>query len=116
MNKVILIGRATTDIELKTTQSNKSVCTFSLAVDKPKREDGADFIRCVGWNSIAELLSKHVSKGDRVGVIGRLQIRQWQDKNGNNRIEYEINVSEVELLGGKRPQQEQPDDDTDLPC
>ena len=120
MNKVEIIGRTTTDIELRTTSSMKSVCSFSMAVDKRKKEDGADFINFVAWGNVAELLSKYVPKGTLLGVVGRLQTRSYE-KNGEKRTAYEVNVEEITFIEPKKKEQqtekEQPAeaDDVDLP-
>lgn len=98
MNAVNLTGRLTADVELKTTQNGKSVCTYTLAVNRPKVKDTTDFISCVTWNQGAEYLSKYASKGDKVGVTGVLTSRKWQDQNGNNRVSIEVVTDTVEIL------------------
>lgn len=98
MNAVNLTGRLTSDIELKTTQNGKSVCSYTLAVNRPKVKDTTDFIVCVTWNQGAEYLSNYAHKGDKVGVTGVLTSRKWQDQNGNNRISYEVVTDTVEIL------------------
>ena len=98
MNAVNLTGRLTGDLELKTTQNGKSVCSYTLAVNRPKVKDTTDFIVCVTWNQGAEYLSKYASKGDKVGVTGVLTSRKWQDQNGNNRVSFEVVTDTVEIL------------------
>ena len=98
MNAVNLTGRLTSDVELKTTQNGKSVCSYTLAVNRPKVKDVADFIVCVTWNQGAEYLGKYAHKGDKVGITGVLTSRRWQDQNGNNRISYEVVTDTVEIL------------------
>lgn len=98
MNAVNLTGRLTSDVELKTTQNGKSVCTYTLAVNRPKVKDTTDFINCVTWNQGAEYLGKYASKGDKVGVTGVLTSRKWQDQNGNNRVSFEVVTDTVEIL------------------
>lgn len=98
MNVVTLIGRLTNDVELKTTQNGKSVCSYTLAVNRPKVKDVTDFITCVTWNQGAEYLGKYAHKGDRVGVTGVLTSRKWQDQNGNNRVSFEVVTDTVEIL------------------
>ena len=74
MNKVELIGRLTAQPQLKYTNSNKPVCSFSVAVNKRiNGENNADFINCVAWNTTAEFVSKYFNKGQAIAVIGRLQ-------------------------------------------
>ena len=98
MNAVNLTGRLTSDVEIKTTQNGKSVCSYTLAVNRPKVKDTTDFIVCVTWNQGAEYLGKYAHKGDRVGITGVLTSRSWQDKNGNNRISFEVVTDTVEIL------------------
>ena len=98
MNAVNLTGRLTSDVELKTTQNGKSVCSYTLAVNRPKVKDTTDFITCVTWNQGAEYLGKYARKGDKVGVTGVLTSRKWQDQNGNNRVAFEVVTDTVEVL------------------
>lgn len=98
MNTINLTGRLTNDVELKTTQNGKSVCSYNLAVNRPKVKDTTDFITCVTWNQGAEYLSKYAHKGDKVGITGVLTSRKWQDQNGNNRIAFEVVTDTVEIL------------------
>ena len=104
MNAVNLTGRLTSDIELKTTQNGKSVCSYSLAVNRPKVKDTTDFIVCVTWNQGAEYLNKYAHKGDKVGITGVLTSSKWQDQNGNNRIAYEVVTDTVEILSSAQNQ------------
>ena len=98
MNAVNLTGRLTSDVELKTTQNGKSVCSYTLAVNRPKVKDTTDFINCVTWNQGAEYLGKYARKGDKVGITGVLTSRKWQDQNGNNRVAFEVVTDTVEVL------------------
>lgn len=98
MNAVNLTGRLTNDVEPKTTQSGKSVCSYTLAVNRPKVKDTTDFITCVTWNQGAEYLGKYAHKGDKVGITGVLTSRKWQDQNGNNRVSFEVVTDTVEVL------------------
>jgi len=105
MNACQLIGRMGKDPDLKYTTSNTPVLTFSLAVDRRKTEDGkkeVDWIACVAWNATAELISKYASKGDQIGVAGRIQTRSWDDNDGKKRSVTEVLVTEITLLGGKK--------------
>lgn len=105
MNKVILIGRLTANPELRYTTSNNAVTTFSIAVDRNfKNESGnyeTDFINVVAWNKKAELIHEYVQKGDLIGVIGRLQVRTYQNERGENRRATEVVLEEVEFLKTK---------------
>lgn len=106
MNKVIEIGRATKDVELKVTPTGKSAVTFSIAVKRNfKNAEGnyeSDFFDCTAFGKLAETISRYVHKGDMVGVIGRLQSRSYTDKSGNNRKVTEIIVEELEFLQQKK--------------
>ena len=87
MNVCVLLGRLTKDPELKTTQSGKSVVTFSLAVDGFK---DTDFIDCVAWNATAENLAKFKKKGEQIALTGRITTRSYEDRNGNKRKAVEV--------------------------
>ena len=106
MNNVNLLGRITADIELKHTPSNVAVVSFSLAVDRGyKNDDGTkqtDFIDIVAWRNTAEFISKYFSKGQRVAIQGRLQTRDWEDKNGNKRKAVEVVVDNAYFADGKK--------------
>ncbi len=109
MNKVLLIGRLTANPELRYTISNNAVTTFSIAVDRNfKNEDGnkeADFINIVAWNKKAEFINQYLKKGDKVGIIGRLQVRSYQNDKGQNRYVTEVVADEVEFLNTKKPEE-----------
>lgn len=106
MNKVILMGRLTANPELKHTNSNLPVVNFSLAVNRSYVKQGeerkADFIDIVCWRSTAEFVSKYFFKGQQVAVVGKLQVRDWQDKEGNKRRAYEVVADEVFFADSKR--------------
>lgn len=97
-NNITLTGRLTADPELKTTPNGVSVCSFTLAVKRPRTSDTTDFIPCQAWRQSAEYLSKYGAKGNMVAVTGSLTTRKWQDQNGNNRINYDVTCDTVELL------------------
>ena len=105
MNKIILLGRLTKSPEVRYTQSQKVVCSFALAVDRPfssqngKRE--ADFIPVVVWGKVAELCGNSLAKGHRLLVEGRLQIRNYTDKDGQRRYVTEVIASNVEFIERK---------------
>lgn len=105
MNKVILMGRLTKDPEVKQTPSNISVCSFSIAVDRRfKTQDGkreTDFINCVAWRQLAELLGNYFHKGSRIAIVGSLQSRSYDDQNGQKRTVTEVVVEEVEFVDTK---------------
>ena len=105
MNKVLLIGRLTANPECRYTASNTAVTSFTLAVDRSfKNESGnkeADFINIVAWNKKAELINEYVAKGDLIGVIGKLQVRSYQNDKGENRRVTEVVLEEIEFLQSK---------------
>ena len=105
MNSTNMIGRLTAEPELRRTTDGTAVCTFTLAVRRPRVKDTSDFIDCVAWRQSAEYLSQYGHKGDIVAVSGPLQSRKWKDKNDNNRINWEIQAESVELLSSKKDSQ-----------
>lgn len=102
MNSVNITGRVTNDIELKTTQQGTSVCSFTVAVDRPAVKDKTDFIDCVAWRQKAEFLSKYFAKGDGIEITGVLTTRNYEDKNGNKRKAVEVVCDQVSFPKGKR--------------
>ncbi len=105
LNSVVLMGRLVADPELKTTQSNKSVTSFVLAVDrgyvKSGEERQTDFIDVVAWNQTAEFITRYFKKGSMIALQGSLQTRTYQDKSGNKRKTVEVKVSNVSFCGSK---------------
>jgi len=109
MNKVILIGRLTKDVELKYTQTNNTaVASFSLAVSrrfvKPGEERQADFFNIIAWNKLAETISKYLFKGNQVTISGRLETRSWDDENGKKHYVTEVIAEEVDFIETKNRQ------------
>ncbi len=107
LNKVILMGRLTRDPELRHTQSGVPVVSFSLAVDRgfTRKDDSqqtVDFINIVAWRNTAEFVSKWFSKGQLVAVSGRLQVRNYKDKDGNNRTACEVVADECFFADSKK--------------
>ncbi len=101
-NKVIIIGNISNDIELKQTQGGTSVCSFNVAVNRFSKDPNdakVDFFTVVAWQAKAEFVSRYFSKGKPILVCGRLENRQWTDKNGNKRISTEIIAEEVSFVG-----------------
>ena len=105
LNKVILGGRLTSDIELKQTTSGFSVCSFSLAVNRRGKDAGTDFIDCQAWRQTAEFLSRYFSKGSSLCVVGSLQKSEWTDKNGQKRYKTEVVVDEAMFVDSKNDAQ-----------
>ena len=96
LNKIFLMGRLTRDPELRRTGSGVAVTSFTVAVDRDFSKDNeVDFIDCVAWRQAGEFVSKHFSKGSMIVVSGRLQIRNWTDKDGNKRRTAEVNADNV---------------------
>lgn len=103
-NKVILGGRLTADVELKQTTSGISVCTFDIAVNRKAAKDQpqkSDFITCQAWRQTAEFVSRYFKKGSSICVVGSLQKREWEDKNGNKRYSTEVMVDEAMFVDSK---------------
>ena len=90
----------TKDIELKHTQSDKAVASFTLAVDK--YGEGADFINCIVWGKNAENLAKYQGKGSLIGLYGRIQTRTYEDAKGNKQYITEVVADSIEFLGTKK--------------
>ena len=106
LNKIFLMGRLTRDPELRRTQSGTAVTSFSLAVDRDfKSQSGekeTDFIDIVAWRNTAEFVSKYFTKGRMAVVEGRLQIRDWTDRDGNKRRSAEVVADNVYFGDSKR--------------
>ena len=118
LNKIILIGRLTADPDLRYTPSESiPVAQFTLAVDRPFKSGGekeTDFIRIVTWRTLAENCSKYLSKGRLVAVDGRLQIRSYEDRDGNRRTIAEVVANEVKFLESGSKQNKPSSDDFDV--
>ena len=129
LNKIVLQGRLTRDPEMRQTASSQNVTSFSLAVDRDFNNNGerqTDFIDCVAWRNTAEFVSRYFVKGQLVAIVGRLQIREWTDKDGNRRQTAEIVVENAYFAESKKrtnesaaltdaPELEELDDDAELP-
>lgn len=105
INRAVVCGRLVRDPELRRTQNGTPVTSFTLAVNRTfKNADGqqeADFLNCVAWNKTAEIVDQYCSKGNLVGVEGRLQSRSYQDNQGNNRTVVEIIADQVQFMQSK---------------
>ena len=99
INNVTITGRATKDVEVRATPSGTNVTTVSLAVNS--FNDKVNYFDVIAWDKTAEIIGKYVSRGRQLCVVGRLQQRKWQDKDGNNRYSVEIIANQVKLLGGQ---------------
>lgn len=106
LNQIVLMGRLTRDPELRHTQSGLSVTSFTIAVDRDFGQNGeekqTDFIDIVAWRNTAEFVSKYFTKGRMAVVNGRLQIRDWTDKDGNKRRNAEVLADRVYFGDSKR--------------
>lgn len=106
INKVILTGRLTGTPELKKTSSDVSVSAFSVAVQRQfKDKQGnypADFINCVAWRNTAEFIAKYFEKGNLIALVGELQSRNYEDKQGNKRTAFEVICSEAHFVESKQ--------------
>ncbi len=105
INRVVLVGRLTKDVELRRTPSGAAVASFTLAVDNPtfgaNREKTSSFINCTAWNGAAEILGKYCRKGSQLGVDGRLQTRSYDRKDGTKAYVTEVIVENITLCGSK---------------
>ena len=129
LNNVIIMGRLTRDPELRRTQGGTAVTSFTMAVDRDfKSQSGekeTDFIDVVAWRNTGEFAAKYLAKGRMAAVEGRIQVRDWQDKDGNRRKSVEVVADNVYFADSKRdskPQESRDDqafdeieDDGDLP-
>lgn len=114
MNKVFLVGRFTATPELRTTTSNLSVTSFTLAVQKSFNKDQTDFINCVAWKQNAEFICKYFEKGKPILIEGFLQVRSYEDKDGVKRYVTEVVVDRSEFcLGSKSESQSGTEPKTD---
>src|SRR5690625_1719865 len=109
MNITVLVGRLTRDSELRYTQNGTAVDNFNLAVDRPfSKEKETDFINCVAWRKQAENLANYMKKGSRIGVDGRIQTRNYEDKDGKRIYVTEVVADNIQFLDS-RNNSEKPD-------
>ena len=104
INKAILAGRLTADVELKQTPNGVSVCSFNLAVNRKFQREGeqqTDFISCVAWRNTAEFISKYFKKGSSLCIVGNIQTRTWTDQNNQKRFATEVIVDEAMFVDSK---------------
>lgn len=103
INAVVLMGRLVRDPEIRTTTSGKSVCSFSLAVERDfqREERQADFFDCTAWGNTADFIEKYFHKGRMIALQGRLQSRTCKDREGNNRKVVEVVADKVSFTGEK---------------
>lgn len=115
INQCVLMGRLARDPELRYTGKGTPVCNFTVAVNNGYGEkQTADFINCIAWNKTAEFVDKYFQKGGMIIVIGRIQTRTWEGKDGRKNYATEVVASEVNFGESKQkqePEQKQPKDD-----
>ena len=127
MNKIILIGNLTRDPELRSTANGTTVCSFTIAVNRRFAPQGgereADFFRINAWRQLGETCSRFLSKGRKVAVVGELQARTYEAKDGTTRMSLDVSADEVEFLSPKasedgagytQPHQNSGNTDTDM--
>lgn len=117
MNKIVLIGNLTADPTLRATQSGTSVCSFTLAVNRrfagPDGQKQTDFFRVMAWRGLADTCVKYLAKGRKAAVIGELQARTYEAKDGTTRLSLDVSADEVEFLSPK--EEEKPEPKRELP-
>lgn len=102
MNITVLVGRLTRDPELRYTQNGTAVANFNLAVDRPfSKEKETDFINCVAWRKQAENLAQYMKKGSQIGISGRIQTRNYEDKDGKRVYVTEVVADSVQFLDSR---------------
>ena len=126
MNKFVAVGRTTKDCDIRSTSTGKQVATFTLAAGRDFKnaqgEREADFLPCVVWGKLSEVCEKYVTKGKQIAVAGRIQTRNYEDKDGQRRYITEVIVSDLQLLGSRQdaqqsqePEYTEVEPDTELP-
>lgn len=105
MNRSVLVGRLTKDVDLKYTPNGVAVANFTIATNRPFKQDGkqeADFINCVVWRKPAENLANYMSKGSQIGVDGRIQTRTYEGQDGKTVFVTEVVADSVQFLESKK--------------
>lgn len=108
LNRITIMGRFVRDPELKYTASNTAVTSFTLAVERDFGEKKTDFIDCVAWKQTAEFVCNYFHKGSLAVASGRLQLRDWEDQNGNKRRNAEVVVDSIYFGESKRTDDSKP--------
>ena len=118
LNKVMIIGRLGRDPEMRYTASGRPVTTFSVATSRSwntsdgERRSETEWFNVVAWGSLAEICNQYLTKGQQVYIEGRLQSRSWNDSEGKPHTSVEIVANEMIMLGERRSQNEQPQEET----
>lgn len=109
LNKIVIMGRLTKDVEMRVTQSGTHVANTTVAVDRDFQSGGSerqtDFVDVVAFKNTAEFMERNFSKGRLILVSGRLQSRKWEDKNGQNRTSWEVVADNIYFCGDKKQPQ-----------
>ena len=106
MNKIILTGNLTKAVELRYTKNNVAVAHFSIAVKRDSNKDEVDFLNCIAYGNQAELITKYLDKGSRVGIDGHIQTGSYENKDGKKVYTTDIVVERVEFLNNKKEEQD----------
>ena len=101
LNHVTIMGRLTNDVELRRINSGKAVASFTIACDKPGKDNGASFIPCVAWEKTGEFINQYFSKGSAIALEGRIESRQYETRDGQKRTVLELVVSQAHFCGKK---------------
>ena len=102
LNHITIMGRITKDVDLRYTNTGTPVASFTVAVDRDFDKSKTDFIECVAWKNTAEFAAKYFGKGSKVVLTGSLQMRDWEDKNGNKRRNAEVIVGSMYFADSKK--------------
>ena len=108
MNKIILIGNLTADPEKRATNSGVSVTCFTIAVNRRGQDKQTDFFRINAWRGLADTCAKYLSKGRKVSVIGELQARTYEVKDGTTKLSLDVSADEIEFLSPAERTEEKP--------
>lgn len=101
LNHITIMGRLTADPELRRTGTGKAVVSFTIACDKPGKDNGASFIPCVAWEKTGEFIGKYFTKGSAIVLEGRIESRQYESKEGQKRTVIELAASQAHFCGKK---------------
>ena len=115
MNKVVLMGRLTKDVEKKMTKNKKEIYCFTLAVPRKLDKETVDFVDCIAFSKLGEIIEKYTSKGTKIIVNGELNINHYEDKDGNKRTSTIIVVNDFYFTENKKVEDEKVEQKEDLP-
>ena len=111
MNKITLIGNLTNEPEKRATPNGTSVTTFTIAVNRRGQDKQTDFFRINAWRGLADTCAKFLTKGRKVAVVGELQARTYEAKDGKTKVNLDVQADEVEFLSSAEQKQEKPKTD-----